>query len=56
MRLVFKVESDKFSNIYNHFKNEDMFSLATHAFYLGKEIKIAFEKLSKKEKYIKDYS
>ncbi|MEM5831514.1 MAG: thymidylate synthase [Candidatus Aenigmatarchaeota archaeon] len=56
MRLVSKVKSNEFSDIYNHFKNGNMFTLASHAFYLGKEIKTAFEKLSKKERYIQDYS
>ncbi|MCS7123250.1 MAG: thymidylate synthase [Candidatus Aenigmarchaeota archaeon] len=53
-QISFRIESNNFEEIYNALKGDIMFSSFNHALYLGKEIKTAFEKLKRKEKYIQD--
>mgnify|MGYP001772913104 FL=1 len=52
--ITFKESSDNFHEIYNKLKGGIYFSLADHALYLGKELKKAFDKLKRGEKYIQD--
>jgi thymidylate synthase len=52
--ILFKNEFEDFKQAYNFLKNNNMFSFASHAAYLSKEIKNAFEKLKKREEYGQD--
>ena len=52
--ILFRIESKDFWEIYNAIKGGNLVSLPDHALYLGKELKTAFEKLRKGEKYIQD--
>ncbi|MGC9079211.1 MAG: thymidylate synthase [Nanopusillaceae archaeon] len=50
----YKISSRNFWEIYNSLKGGSFFTLYDHALYLGKEIKAAFEKLKRGEKYVQD--
>jgi len=45
---------ESFEQAYEFLKSGSMFSFASHAFYLSKELKNAFEKLKKGEEYEQD--
>jgi len=45
---------ESFEQAYEFLKSGNMFSFASHAFYLSKELKNAFEKLKKGEEYEQD--
>ncbi|MEM5820712.1 MAG: thymidylate synthase [Candidatus Aenigmatarchaeota archaeon] len=49
-----KISSKDFWEIYNLLKGGSFFSLFDHALYMGKELKTAFEKLKRGEKYVQD--
>lgn len=49
-----KISSKNFWEIYDSLKGGSFFSVWDHALYLGKELKTAFEKLKRGEKYVQD--
>ncbi len=52
--VLFRIESKDLWEIYNAIKGGNLVSLNDHALYLGKELKTAFEKLKRGEKYVQD--
>ncbi|MEM0480871.1 MAG: thymidylate synthase [Candidatus Aenigmatarchaeota archaeon] len=52
--IIFRIESKDFWEIYNALKGGNIVSLYDHALYLGKELRSAFEKFKRGEKYIQD--
>ena len=54
--LLFKKEFENFDEAYKFLKNENLFTLYSHSFYLGKELKNAFKKLKEGKEYIQDSS
>jgi thymidylate synthase len=52
--VLWKNSFETFEQAYEFLKSGNMFSFASHAFYLSKELKNAFEKLKKGEEYEQD--
>jgi len=52
--VLWKNYFESFEQAYEFLKSGSMFSFASHAFYLSKELKTAFEKLKKGEEYRQD--
>jgi thymidylate synthase len=52
--VLWKNSFETFEQAYDFLKSGNMFSFASHAFYLSKELKSAFEKLKKGEEYEQD--
>jgi len=52
--VLWKNSFESFDQAYEFLKSGNMFSFASHAFYLSKELKNAFEKLKKGEEYEQD--
>jgi thymidylate synthase len=52
--ILWKNSFETFEQAYRFLKSGNMFSFASHAFYLSKELKNAFEKLKKGEDYEQD--
>jgi thymidylate synthase len=52
--VLWKNSFETFEQAYEFLKSGSMFSFASHAFYLSKELKNAFEKLKKGEEYEQD--
>jgi thymidylate synthase len=52
--ILWKNSFETFEQAYKFLKSGNMFSFASHAFYLSKELKNAFEKLKKGEDYEQD--
>ena len=52
--LLFKKEFENFEEAYELLRSGNMFTFASHAFYLSKELRNAFEKLRRGEEYIQD--
>ena len=52
--VLWKNSFETFEQAYGFLKSGNMFSFASHAFYLSKELKNAFEKLKKGEEYEQD--
>ncbi|MCC5994380.1 MAG: thymidylate synthase [Candidatus Aenigmarchaeota archaeon] len=52
--VLWKNSFENFEQAYEFLKSGNMFSFASHAFYLSKELKNAFEKLKKGEEYEQD--
>jgi thymidylate synthase len=52
--ILWKNSFETFEQAYRFLKSGNMFSFASHAFYLSKELKNAFEKLKKGEEYEQD--
>jgi thymidylate synthase len=52
--ILWKNSFETFEQAYRFLKSGNMFSFASHAFYLSKELKNAFDKLKKGEEYEQD--
>ena len=52
--VLWKNSFETFEQAYEFLKSGNIFSFASHAFYLSKELKNAFEKLKKGEEYVQD--
>jgi dihydropteroate synthase len=53
---LFKKEFEDFNQAYEFFKNENLFTLHSHSFYLGKELKNVFKCLKEGKEYVQDSS